>query len=118
MSVPSPVRIPWAPRMRSRPLRTCAGVRDSTADAMSSGRRQSAQRRNALIEWRMAHEEPLDAAGDRPAGDAEGGELLRRQRLMRPLERLQGCDHVGNSGKVGPAAVSAELAPAGEGHDD
>src|SRR5262245_22149135 len=77
-----------------------------------------AQRRDTLIERRMAHEQPRQTAANAAIGDAESLELLRGQRLVAALEVFQRPDHVAGTGELRPAAIRAELALAREPHDD
>src|SRR5271170_1976422 len=76
------------------------------------------QGRDALIEGRMTHEQPFDAAADGAIGNAKGGELFGRQRLVHALEVLERCDHLVGAGKLRAAAVGTKLAPPREPHDD
>jgi len=76
------------------------------------------QRRDALFQRRMGHEQALQAR-THSAGNTESGHPFRqRRRFVLGLEALQRGDHGAPPGQRRTAAVSAELALAREPHDD
>src|SRR6187399_658374 len=64
---------------------------------------------DALIEWRVAHEQLLDPLRD-SAIDAEGRKLLgKRLRGMRTLERFERADHRARAGEISAACIRAKF---------
>src|SRR5262245_58786244 len=80
--------------------------------------RAALQSRDALLDWRVRHEEPPEAAAA-AAGDAERLHGLRQLGLaMHALQAAQRLDHRVASGKLRAARVGAELALPREPHHD
>src|SRR5580658_5357041 len=102
-----------------RRRRTSIGEQLTGCACSTAASTERTQRSDALIQRRVAHEQPLDAAADLTVGNAERGELPRGQRLVRvALQLLERVDHLVGAGELCAAAVGTELTVAREPHDD
>src|SRR5687767_828762 len=75
------------------------------------------KRGNALLERRMAHEQPLQSMADRTA-DAERSHLVRQRLRTLLAQAFERADHRVATFQLRAAGVGAELALAREPHDD